>query len=232
MVQSEVADRLAAPPGSRTYGVPSVKAAWYAAVARQGSVGRTVFWPAPNVDSGLVSLVRREPPPCHSSRREVFAVIDAAFAQRRKTIRAALRAIAPAERVGAALETAGVEPTARGEQLDVATFARIADALDLTGLTAATPGCPTRRQMSLDGGPDTAKWDLNGDGCTASDCYLPETRYPRADPAGSGFTQPAVTGRVGVDAAGAPSTATRDANSLSLYKAMWGKARSRKWTYS
>jgi 16S rRNA (adenine1518-N6/adenine1519-N6)-dimethyltransferase len=129
MVQAEVADRLAAPPGSRTYGVPSVKAAWYAEVARAGSVSRSVFWPAPHVDSGLVAMVRRPPPPCRSSRQEVFAVVDAAFAQRRKTLRAALRVLAPASRVVAALEAAGVDPQARGEQVDVAGFARIADAL-------------------------------------------------------------------------------------------------------
>ena len=129
MVQSEVADRLAAPPGSRTYGVPSVKAAWYAEVSRAGAVGRTVFWPPPNVDSGLVSLVRRDPPPCHCSRQEVFAVVDAAFAQRRKTLRAALRVLAPGERVLAALERAGIDPQSRGEQVDVTGFARIADAL-------------------------------------------------------------------------------------------------------
>ncbi|MGW7008847.1 16S rRNA (adenine(1518)-N(6)/adenine(1519)-N(6))-dimethyltransferase RsmA [Streptomyces sp. NPDC054933] len=91
MVQSEVADRLAAAPGSKVYGVPSVKAAWYAEVKRAGAIGRNVFWPAPNVDSGLVSLVRRaEPPKTTVAREEVFAVIDAAFAQRRKTLRAAL----------------------------------------------------------------------------------------------------------------------------------------------
>ena len=129
MVQAEVADRLAAPPGSRTYGVPSVKAAWYAQVARAGAVGRTVFWPPPNVDSGLVSLVRRPPPQCRSTRQEVFTVVDAAFAQRRKTLRAALRVLAPADRVVAALESAGVDPQARGEQVDVTGFARIADAL-------------------------------------------------------------------------------------------------------
>ena len=92
MVQAEVADRLAAGPGSRTYGVPSVKAAWYADVRRAGAIGRNVFWPAPNVDSGLVAWKRREPPTTAVSREQVFAVVDAAFAQRRKTIRAALRA--------------------------------------------------------------------------------------------------------------------------------------------
>jgi 16S rRNA (adenine1518-N6/adenine1519-N6)-dimethyltransferase len=129
MVQAEVADRLAAAPGSRTYGVPSAKAAWYADVRRVGSVGRSVFWPVPNVDSGLVALVRRDPPSTGASREQVFAVVDAAFAQRRKTLRAALRSLAPVEQVEAALAHAGVEPTARGEQLDVAGFARIAEGL-------------------------------------------------------------------------------------------------------
>ena len=137
MVQAEVADRLAAPPGSRTYGVPSVKAAWYADVVRAGSVGRSVFWPAPNVDSGLVALVRREPPQCRSTRQQVFAVVDAAFAQRRKTLRAALRALAPGDQVVAALVAAGVDPTTRGEQVDVTGFARIADALH-----EPNPGAP------------------------------------------------------------------------------------------
>ncbi|WP_420847053.1 16S rRNA (adenine(1518)-N(6)/adenine(1519)-N(6))-dimethyltransferase RsmA [Nonomuraea basaltis] len=128
MVQSEVADRLAAGPGSKVYGVPSVKAAWYADVRRAGPVGRTVFWPVPNVDSGLVSLTRREPPATSASRKQVFAVVDAAFAQRRKTLRAALASwagsAAEAERI---LRAAGVDPSARGEQLDVTSFARIAE---------------------------------------------------------------------------------------------------------
>jgi len=130
MVQAEVADRLAAPPGSRTYGVPSVKAAWYADVRRAGTVGRTVFWPAPNVDSGLVAWVRRDPPPTTATREQVFAVVDAAFAQRRKTLRAALRGLAgSAGAAEAALHAAGVDPTARGEVLDVHAFARIAESL-------------------------------------------------------------------------------------------------------
>jgi 16S rRNA (adenine1518-N6/adenine1519-N6)-dimethyltransferase len=129
MVQSEVADRLAAEPGSRTYGVPSVKAAWYAEVRRAGSVGRSVFWPAPNVDSGLVSLVRRPPPETTASRLEVFAAVDAAFGQRRKTLRAALAGWAGSPAAAEdALRRAGVDPRARGEQLGVADFARIAAA--------------------------------------------------------------------------------------------------------
>ncbi|WP_083958773.1 16S rRNA (adenine(1518)-N(6)/adenine(1519)-N(6))-dimethyltransferase RsmA [Herbidospora mongoliensis] len=128
MVQAEVADRLAARPGSRVYGIPSVKAAWYADVRRAGPVGRNVFWPAPNVDSGLVSLVRREPPTTTATREAVFAAIDAAFAQRRKTLRAALAGWAGSPAAAEeALVKAGVDPKARGEQLDVAAFARIAE---------------------------------------------------------------------------------------------------------
>jgi 16S rRNA (adenine1518-N6/adenine1519-N6)-dimethyltransferase len=132
MVQAEVADRLAAGPGSKVYGVPSVKAAWFADVRRAGAVGRTVFWPPPNVDSGLVAWTRREPPSTTVSRAEVFAVVDAAFAQRRKTLRGALRGLAgSAEDAERALVTAGVDPVARGEVLDVGAFVRIAEALAL-----------------------------------------------------------------------------------------------------
>jgi 16S rRNA (adenine1518-N6/adenine1519-N6)-dimethyltransferase len=130
MVQAEVADRLAARPGSKAYGVPSAKAAWFADVRRAGAVARSVFWPVPNVDSGLVAWTRRDPPTDRVSRRQVFAVVDAAFAQRRKVLRGALRPLAgSAEAAERALLAAGVEPTARGEQLDVAAFARIAEAL-------------------------------------------------------------------------------------------------------
>jgi 16S rRNA (adenine1518-N6/adenine1519-N6)-dimethyltransferase len=126
MVQKEVADRLAAPAGSRVYGVPSVKVAWYATVRPAGTVSRTVFWPVPNVDSGLVGFVRREPPR-DVERKHVFAVIDAAFAQRRKTLRAALSRWAGSPAAAeATLRAAGVDPGARGEQLDVDDFARIA----------------------------------------------------------------------------------------------------------
>ncbi|KQZ67041.1 16S rRNA (adenine(1518)-N(6)/adenine(1519)-N(6))-dimethyltransferase RsmA [Nocardioides sp. Root151] len=130
MVQSEVADRLAAPPGSKVYGVPSVKAAWFADVRRSGAVGRNVFWPAPNVDSGLVAWTRREPPATKATREEVFAVVDAAFAQRRKTLRSTLKNLAgSAEAAERALAHAGVDPMARGEVLDVNDFARIAEGL-------------------------------------------------------------------------------------------------------
>ncbi|MBD2892852.1 Ribosomal RNA small subunit methyltransferase A [Actinomadura sp. RB99] len=128
MVQAEVADRMVAAPGSKIYGVPSVKLAWYGEARRAGPVGRAVFWPVPNVDSGLVAFTRRDPPASAASREQVFAVVDAAFAQRRKTLRAALAgwagSAAEAER---ALRAAGVDPRARGEALDVAAFARIAE---------------------------------------------------------------------------------------------------------
>ncbi|MEV6950838.1 16S rRNA (adenine(1518)-N(6)/adenine(1519)-N(6))-dimethyltransferase RsmA [Streptomyces sp. NPDC051183] len=129
MVQAEVADRLAAEPGNKVYGVPSVKANWYAHVKRAGAIGRKVFWPAPNVDSGLVSLVRRtEPIKTTASKAEVFAVVDAAFAQRRKTLRAALAGWAgSAAGAEAALVAAGISPQARGESLTVEEFAAIAE---------------------------------------------------------------------------------------------------------
>ena len=129
MVQAEVAERLAAPPGSRTYGIPSAKAAWYADVSLAGSIGRTVFWPVPNVDSALVRLVRREPRPSSAGRAAVFACVDAAFAQRRKTLRAALAGWAgsPA-RAEEVLRAAGVDPSLRGERLGIEDFTRVADA--------------------------------------------------------------------------------------------------------
>jgi 16S rRNA (adenine1518-N6/adenine1519-N6)-dimethyltransferase len=127
MVQSEVADRLAAVPGSKAYGVPSVKAAWYADVRRAGAIGRNVFWPAPNVDSGLVAWTRREPPATTVTREQVFAVIDAAFAHRRKALRPSLRELAgSAEAAEQALARAGIDPMTRGEALRIDDFVRIA----------------------------------------------------------------------------------------------------------
>ena len=134
MVQAEVADRMTAPPGSRVYGVPSVKLAWYASARRTGQVSRSVFWPVPNVDSGLVAFTRRPPPETGVPPAAVFAVVDAAFAQRRKTLRAALArwagGPAAAERL---LRAAGVDPAARGEALGVAEFARIAQSAGSAG---------------------------------------------------------------------------------------------------
>lgn len=138
MVQSEVADRLAAKPGSKVYGVPSVKAAWFADVRRAGAIGRNVFWPAPNVDSGLVAWTRRDPPQTAATRPQVFAVIDAAFAQRRKALRGALRGLAGStEASTAVLQAAGVDPLTRGESLDLATFVRIAEAMPPGSLEGA-----------------------------------------------------------------------------------------------
>lgn len=130
MVQAEVADRIAAPPGSRTYGVPSAKAAWYTATRRAGDVGRAVFWPVPRVDSALVLMDRRDQPETTASREEVFAVIDAAFAQRRKGLRGALSGLAGSGALAEeALARVGIAPLTRGEQLGIEDFARIAESL-------------------------------------------------------------------------------------------------------
>jgi len=129
MVQAEVADRMCAAPGSRVYGAPSVKLAWYAAARPAGTVPRTVFWPVPNVDSRLVAFTRTDPPATSATREAVFALVDAAFGQRRKTLRAALAGWAgsapEAERL---LRAAGIDPGTRGEALSVAQFARLAAA--------------------------------------------------------------------------------------------------------
>jgi 16S rRNA (adenine1518-N6/adenine1519-N6)-dimethyltransferase len=129
MVQAEVADRMVAGPGSRIYGVPSVKLAWYGRARKVAAVPRSVFWPVPNVDSALVSFERGEIPST-VDRGTLFAVIDAAFSQRRKTLRAALASWAgSAERAGEVLSVAGIDPKTRGEQLTVDDFARIAAAV-------------------------------------------------------------------------------------------------------
>jgi 16S rRNA (adenine1518-N6/adenine1519-N6)-dimethyltransferase len=130
MVQKEVADRLVAAPGSKVYGVPSVKLAWYARARAAGRVPATVFWPVPNVESGLVAFDRR-PPPADVPREAVFAVVDAAFAQRRKTLRAALAGWAGGpDRAAEVVRAAGIDPGARGESLSVQQFAAIAAAAD------------------------------------------------------------------------------------------------------
>ncbi|MDS2173907.1 16S rRNA (adenine(1518)-N(6)/adenine(1519)-N(6))-dimethyltransferase RsmA [Nesterenkonia sp. CL21] len=129
MVQEEVADRLCAGPGSKIYGVPSVKAAWDTRMRKAGVVGKKVFWPEPRISSGLVRFDRVEPVSQAVTRQEVFAVIDAAFAQRRKTLRAALAVFAGSgARAEQMLRTAGVDPQARGETLDVGAYTRIAEA--------------------------------------------------------------------------------------------------------
>jgi 16S rRNA (adenine1518-N6/adenine1519-N6)-dimethyltransferase len=141
MVQAEVADRLAAPPGSRTYGVPSAKAAWYASARRTSTIARSVFWPVPNVDSALVALERRDPPSTTASREDVFAVVDAAFAQRRKMLRSALAGIAgSSEAAIEALTQAGVAPEARGERLAIEDFARVAQGIVRPSAPGRAPG--------------------------------------------------------------------------------------------
>jgi 16S rRNA (adenine1518-N6/adenine1519-N6)-dimethyltransferase len=134
MVQAEVADRICAPPGSRTYGIPSVKLAWYGSARRVGTISRTVFWPVPNVDSALVSFARWPVPGGGPARPEVgrpavFEVVDAAFAQRRKTLRAALASWAgSADAAEAVLRAAGVDPSLRGEAIGVTQYIQIAQA--------------------------------------------------------------------------------------------------------
>ena len=127
MVQAEVADRLAGSTGTKEYGIPSVKAAWWAEVKGAGSVSRSVFWPAPNVDSKLVSFTRRATPGDELLRKKTFAIIDGAFAQRRKMLRSALSSLygssSAAEEI---LQRAGIDPTLRGEALEISSFCAIA----------------------------------------------------------------------------------------------------------
>lgn len=126
MVQKEVADRLAAGPGSKIYGTPSVKLAWYGTAERAGVIGRNVFWPAPNVDSALVRFSRyAEPRFAGADRALTFSLIDAAFGQRRKTLHAALKRIVPAE----AFTQAGIDATRRGETLTIDEFATLSRAV-------------------------------------------------------------------------------------------------------
>ena len=140
MVQAEVADRLAATPGNKIYGVPSAKVAWYASARRTLTIGRNVFYPVPNVDSALVKIERRPHPDTAATREQVFAVIDAAFAQRRKTLRQALAGLAgSAGAAQEALERARVSPTARGETLDIDQFAAVAQQLNAASAGACIP---------------------------------------------------------------------------------------------
>lgn len=140
MVQAEVADRLAATPGNKIYGVPSAKVAWYASARRTLTIGRNVFYPVPNVDSALVKIERCPHPDTAATREQVFAVIDAAFAQRRKTLRQALAGLAgSAGAAQEALERAGVSPTARGETLDIDQFAAVAQQLNAASAGVCVP---------------------------------------------------------------------------------------------
>lgn len=136
MVQAEVGERLAAPPGSKTYGAPSAKAAWYGPWRLAGTISRQVFWPVPNVDSVLVAFERDpEPRGDEALRRRTFGIIDAAFQQRRKMLRQALSGVlgGTAAAASALLESAGVAPTARGEELSIDDFVRIAESVPTDG---------------------------------------------------------------------------------------------------
>jgi len=127
MVQAEVADRLAAKPNTKEYGIPSVKAAWWADISNAGSVSRSIFWPAPNVDSKLVGFTRRQTPGDEALRKQVFAIIDLAFAQRRKMLRSALSSMyGGSSAAEVVLSSAGIDPTLRGEALDIHAFCKIA----------------------------------------------------------------------------------------------------------
>jgi 16S rRNA (adenine1518-N6/adenine1519-N6)-dimethyltransferase len=135
MVQTEVADRLAASPGSRTYGSPSVKLQWYGEVSKAGSVSRSVFWPVPNVDSDLVQITRKKDVD-QSIRKELFAVVDAAFSQRRKMLRSALSSMcAGSEKASEILESAQIDPQLRGEALNVDDYVRLTYAMKKSGIT-------------------------------------------------------------------------------------------------
>jgi 16S rRNA (adenine1518-N6/adenine1519-N6)-dimethyltransferase len=129
MVQAEVADRLVAKPGTKEYGIPSLKASWWAQVSGAGSVSRSIFWPVPGVDSKLVSFKRHETPGDDAMRKGVFQLVDAAFAQRRKMLRAALSGIfGSSAKAEAVLIAAGIDPTLRGESLLIDSFCAIYNA--------------------------------------------------------------------------------------------------------
>ena len=143
MVQAEVGERLAAPPGSKVYGAPSVKAAWYGRFALAGSVPRGVFWPVPNVDSVLVAFERAAPPGDDALRVRVFRLVEAAFQQRRKTLRQALSGVVGGTAAARALlEAAGIDPGERGERLDVAAFTRLGRALAADAMQEPVRGTP------------------------------------------------------------------------------------------
>ena len=132
MVQKEVADRMCAGPGSRTYGIPSVKVRWYGVAEPAGNIGKNVFWPAPHVDSGLVRItVSPREGDSHTNRKRVFTVVDACFAHRRKTLRAGLADfIGSPQQAEQALVAAGISPSARAETLELADFIRLSHVLE------------------------------------------------------------------------------------------------------
>ena len=179
MVQAEVGARMCAPPGSREYGVSSAKLAWFAQLRPAGPVARTVFWPVPGVDSCLVSFTRTDPPPTSASREQVFAVIDAAFGQRRKTLRAALASWAgSAQEAEHLVRAAGLHPGARGEALSIAEFAQIAEAAARSRAEGPAVGSePHQRRLRTGGAqlrPDATP------GLGPGERPVPEQTPPRA----------------------------------------------------
>lgn len=135
MVQSEVADRLVASPGSRTYGSPSVKLQWYGEVSKAGSISRNVFWPVPNVDSDLIQIIRKTEVD-ETIRKDLFAVIDASFAQRRKMLRSALSSMCGgSEKASEILQSAQIDPQLRGEALNVSDYVRLTNAMRKSDVT-------------------------------------------------------------------------------------------------
>ncbi len=183
MVQAEVGARMCAPPGSREYGVSSAKLAWFVRMRPAGPVPRTVFWPVPGVDSALVSFTRTDPPATSASREQVFAVIDAAFGQRRKTLRAALASWAgSAQEAERLVRAAGLDPGTRGEALSIAEFARIAQAVLARGgdppEPPATPRAGARRGTGRSPGP--------GPGVASGRAFGPSARSPLGSWPGTG----------------------------------------------
>jgi 16S rRNA (adenine1518-N6/adenine1519-N6)-dimethyltransferase len=160
MVQSEVGLRLAAGPGSKVYGGPSVKAAWFGSFSTGGTVSRQIFWPVPNVDSVLVAFERGEEPGDETLRRAVFAVVDAAFAQRRKMLRQSLAPLfGDSAAAIAALESAGVPQTARGEELTVDSFVALGRTLDPARVPIRGGAVPDAVDEDLEAGPGTGSSD-------------------------------------------------------------------------
>lgn len=134
MVQSEVADRLASKPNSKTYGAPSVKVQWYGQVKKSFAISRNVFWPIPNVDSDLVEI-KREKEVDESIKNELFKVIDLAFEQRRKMLRSAFSSLCGgSEKASNLLQSANIDPQLRGEALSVDDYVRLTNVMKKSGL--------------------------------------------------------------------------------------------------
>lgn len=133
MVQSEVADRLASPAGSKTYGAPSVKVQWYGQVKKSFAISRNIFWPVPNVDSDLVEINRSKKID-ETMRNNLFTLIDLAFEQRRKMLRSALSSLfGGSEKASLILQSAQIDPQLRGEALSVDDYVRLTNVMRKSG---------------------------------------------------------------------------------------------------